>query len=425
MLDLAERSQGEDELKIKLILDYNRMTRGSGGSSEAVKSLNRFPDSVAISLCKVPTTNLSGSLLGRGVWSLIGVLSRFKKASFLREVLGVYHIKAFLADDNMIITSANLSSEYLTNKQDRYIMITDAKQLCDYFQKVLDVISEYSHRISPDGEIHPPKRPRFAELGRDLVELGADADIEDQIASSIELRLRSGSRHPEDCTIASYFQCPPLDIKSEESVMTTISKLCGKKETDVFLLTPYLNLPRYFVSLLKDRERPVRIVSGVPVTRHSVGESKTPSLERVRTVLLPKLYSYMSYSLLERLGAPRTGKEAEEQEPVSYYEYKRPNWSFHFKGVYFLRSCRTRAGPQTQRSVIATTFGSSNYNYRSTNRDFECSFVLIPNQSQALEKSLRSELENICKNSVKVCAPKNTWRRLFLLKVIRILHEYL
>ena len=43
----------------------------------------------------------------------------------LSEILGVYHCKFCLFDQTVILTGANISSEYLTNRQDRYMMIEE------------------------------------------------------------------------------------------------------------------------------------------------------------------------------------------------------------------------------------------------------------------------------------------------------------
>ncbi|KAH8581932.1 silencer-associated factor [Cryptosporidium sp. chipmunk genotype I] len=399
------------------------MTRKKENVNPFIKALNRYQNSVVISLCKIPVVNYSGNLLGRATWNIINILSKFKRTSFLREVLGVYHIKIFMADDNIIITSANLNSEYFSYKQDRYIMITGAKEICDYFERSLDLISEYSHRVLSDGKILKPQKPNFNELKKDLMELNIDADFHDQIASKIKKKINNADISDE-CVLASYFQCSPINIKSEEQIVKNISQLCDEKNTDVFLISPYLNLPKYFISLLKNRERSINIVSGVPITKCDRVTKKynKPSLERIRTLVLPKLYAYINHSFINQLGTQR-------KRVINYYEYKKPNWSFHFKGIYFFRNIGKfnpcEPSLQTQGPIIATTFGSSNYNYRSTNKDFECSFVLIPNQNKALEKSLKNELANIMNTSVKQCAPKNTWRRLFILKVVKIFQEYL
>ena len=39
------------------------------------------------------------------------------------ELIGLQHCKLFVFDDSVIISGANLSSDYFTNRQDRYILI--------------------------------------------------------------------------------------------------------------------------------------------------------------------------------------------------------------------------------------------------------------------------------------------------------------
>ena len=46
----------------------------------------------------------------------------------ISEILGVYHCKFCLFDENVILTGANLSAEYLTNRQDRYMLIEQATE---------------------------------------------------------------------------------------------------------------------------------------------------------------------------------------------------------------------------------------------------------------------------------------------------------
>lgn len=56
---------------------------------------------------------------------LFPVLHSFLRSyipSPLDEVAGVFHIKAYIIDDQVILTGANLSEEYFTDRQDRYIL---------------------------------------------------------------------------------------------------------------------------------------------------------------------------------------------------------------------------------------------------------------------------------------------------------------
>ena len=43
------------------------------------------------------------------------------------EVVGVNHIKAFVFDDDVVMTGANLSESYFTSRQDRYVRFRCAR----------------------------------------------------------------------------------------------------------------------------------------------------------------------------------------------------------------------------------------------------------------------------------------------------------
>lgn len=61
--------------------------------------------------------------------------------------------------------SANLSNDYFTNRQDRYFVIEDCKQLCDFYDELVENVGEFSFLLQPDGttrlnsdtDIHPLK----------------------------------------------------------------------------------------------------------------------------------------------------------------------------------------------------------------------------------------------------------------------------
>ena len=43
------------------------------------------------------------------------------------EVIGLQHCKLFVFDDSVIVSGANLSTDYFTNRQDRYILIENCE----------------------------------------------------------------------------------------------------------------------------------------------------------------------------------------------------------------------------------------------------------------------------------------------------------
>lgn len=47
--------------------------------------------------------------------------------------------------------SANLSNDYFKNRQDRYFMIENCGDLCDFYSNLVETIAEFSFELLPDG----------------------------------------------------------------------------------------------------------------------------------------------------------------------------------------------------------------------------------------------------------------------------------
>ena len=52
-----------------------------------------------------------------------------------------------------IIFRANLSNDYFTNRQDRYWVIEDSAELCDFFCSVVETISKHSFQLQKDNTV--------------------------------------------------------------------------------------------------------------------------------------------------------------------------------------------------------------------------------------------------------------------------------
>jgi len=83
------------------------------------------------------------------------------EAGGLREIIGVHHMKLHVFDDNVMITGANLSDDYFTNRQDRCYVILGAKHLADFVSDLNDTISDVSFRLGVEGNLETtPKFPK-------------------------------------------------------------------------------------------------------------------------------------------------------------------------------------------------------------------------------------------------------------------------
>lgn len=70
----------------------------------------------------------------------------------LDEVAGVFHLKAYIIDDNLILSGANLSEEYFSDRRDRYMHFRHgAGGLVDFYADLIDVMCKYSDPYSSSG----------------------------------------------------------------------------------------------------------------------------------------------------------------------------------------------------------------------------------------------------------------------------------
>ena len=58
----------------------------------------------------------------------------------VKEVQGTHHIKYYIFDNDVILTGANLSESYFTERQDRWYVIKNCKELADYLEGLTEVL---------------------------------------------------------------------------------------------------------------------------------------------------------------------------------------------------------------------------------------------------------------------------------------------
>lgn len=65
------------------------------------------------------------------------------------EAMCVQHMKVFLFDDTVLLSGANLSTDYFTVRHDRYLRLTAETHVADFFDALLDAVGECSYSVRP------------------------------------------------------------------------------------------------------------------------------------------------------------------------------------------------------------------------------------------------------------------------------------
>lgn len=94
------------------------------------------------------------------------------------ELFGLQHMKLYIFDDTLVISGANLSNDYFTNRQDRYYVIKD-KKLTDFYCGLVKKVQSFSLQLDKNDNVrlghgwkHLPykgSRIGFVEEARNLV----------------------------------------------------------------------------------------------------------------------------------------------------------------------------------------------------------------------------------------------------------------
>ena len=110
-------------LKLKIIMDLNRCQRKEH-NIRTVDLINKYNLTKHLYLYNNPCAKIKRIF-----------------PTMLRELFGVFHTKIIISDNDILITGANLSKSYFTNRKDRYYYISNSNSLANYLDTYLNNIS--------------------------------------------------------------------------------------------------------------------------------------------------------------------------------------------------------------------------------------------------------------------------------------------
>eukprot|EP00306_Pavlova_sp_CCMP459_P002848 CAMPEP_0185181408 /NCGR_PEP_ID=MMETSP1139-20130426/32997_1 /TAXON_ID=298111 /ORGANISM="Pavlova sp., Strain CCMP459" /LENGTH=453 /DNA_ID=CAMNT_0027747243 /DNA_START=30 /DNA_END=1388 /DNA_ORIENTATION=- len=329
------------------------------------------------------------------------------------EILAVQHVKAFVFDNDVLITGANMSSDYFTNRHDRYVLISGEPQVADFFDDLLKVLGACSFTV-PRGvgsgfgterartRLIPPRcvtapgccTAHPLEVSRAMTARIHDVFHKHRAQSTVE----EGAEGPCDGVGATTFVVPTVqlgsaDLRQDESVCTQAmalpSELGGGSVT---VSSPYCNFtPAALQSLAR---RPLPSVKGEGSEQASTparvelitaaSEANGFYASRGVSSLLPTAYAILEYDALifleDRIGAA----------DVTLRLWRRGTDTFHAKGIWYAPPARGQ--DDAFEDPCLTVVGSSNFGVRSTERDLEAQILLVTSD-HTLRGALGRELK--------------------------------
>eukprot|EP00474_Spongospora_subterranea_P004360 CRZ04818.1 hypothetical protein [Spongospora subterranea] len=268
----------------------------------------------------------------------------------IKEVIGVQHTKLYVFDDTVIISGANLSRSYFTNRQDRYYQITD-RHLANYVHELVACIGNASFSyVYGETALSPPVNPLSLQNLPGI--------------SSAYARSSRGS----NTWIFPAIQLGCINVRLDERALFSVLRSISVKECSLTLASGYFNPVSSLEKHLKTCDS--TILTASPMANaffNAQGVSK----------FIPHVYSAIEQRFLSQKN--RVNK-------VSLMEYSRHGWSYHQKGIWIRPSSNT--------APFLSVLGSSNFGYRSLEKDLECQFYLMTSDED-LRQKMTQELDNV------------------------------
>jgi CDP-diacylglycerol--glycerol-3-phosphate 3-phosphatidyltransferase len=359
-----------ENVNVKIVMDHNRALRkvpsknGSATSSaEAVAKAIRLQSNHTVHLFQVLPSPLDSLL-----------------PNPLNEVAGVFHIKAYIIDDSLILSGANLSQEYFSDRQDRYLWIRDGGNgLVDFYAQLIDVLSDNSATYSENNQASSKSSVSKAKLLTQINQLFRD----DNGINSEELLS-----NPDTAAVCiPTFHAPrgfwpehPSYRTDVEATLDLLQEGADSEAARVHLSSAYLNPTTDLLRAVSKYPEVNMVTAG----RLSHGfRPKNHTAGNKGKAWIPTVFDHLAY-------------ETSKQTHAQLYHWERQDWTFHSKGLWV----------EQEKELAAAVVGSSNFGGRSFVRDMESNLLMVfpPTKDSKITQSLQEELDELMHHSKRVDA---------------------
>lgn len=370
-------------LHVSILIDALRGTREAPkecAASLLVPLVERFPDRVDVRLYHTPNF--------RGLKKRI-IPRRFN------EGWGLQHIKLYGTDDELILSGANLSRDYFTNRQDRYHLFK-SKELTNYYAKFHEVLRSISYRLVPA----PDRVDRF------LLEWPEGNGCPEPYISPKEYRthatkLISPLLRPTKTVHASsaatlvypISQLVPLSEPESDTLATEtsgVSYVLDMLSQKAFKGGNWVFTAGYFnpsstvkAGLIASGNSTNGIIINASAEANGFYGSPNPS------GYLPDAYMILAKRFLQdvRTAGVQNAIKMEQWRHVPRTKTL-DGWTYHAKGIWIT--------PPNCTDPVLTLIGSSNFTRRSHRLDLESTCVVITRDT-ALQSALSAEIQHLRK----------------------------
>ncbi|XP_045125336.1 CDP-diacylglycerol--glycerol-3-phosphate 3-phosphatidyltransferase, mitochondrial-like isoform X2 [Portunus trituberculatus] len=365
---VGQRVAAVDGLQVHWLLDHTRGSRGQHSSRSMLHPLlAQYPHSCSVSLYHTP--------------NLRGLLRRLIPQRW-NETIGLQHMKLYVFDDSLLISGANLSNDYFTNRQDRYMVFEECPALAAFYHNLIATVSRFCPQLATDDSTSMPAGTSVHPYLGDLEEYcGAMREAVQELwraecdRTPERLRHIGNTSNPSfsstslDTLVFPTLQMGPFGI-TNDGYVTKRFLSSAEEGSRIHLASGYFNLTEEYMKCVLGQSRAsYSILMAHPEANGFLGAGGFAGA-------IPAAYTQLAKLFFGRV------KDGEQEHRISLHEYRRKGWTFHAKGLWYSRPGQTWP--------VLTMVGSPNFGWRSVQRDLETQVVVVT-QNTALREALHKE----------------------------------
>ncbi|KAK1760350.1 CDP-diacylglycerol-glycerol-3-phosphate 3-phosphatidyltransferase [Echria macrotheca] len=376
---LQQTLRAKPHVKLSILTDALRGTREAPDPSSAsllAPLISEFgPDRVEIRMYHTP--NLTG-------------LRKKYIPKRINEGWGLQHMKLYGVDDEIILSGANLSSDYFTNRQDRYHLFS-SRDITEYFSNIHDAISSLSFLVKPAKSASgfqltwPETNAAVSPLSDPKQFITESTSLLSGLISPKTAPVTALDQTPvekRDTSVYMLAQFSQLLKPDTSTELPAISHVLKTLESPVYAKSSWTFTAGYFNPapsltklLLSTASHNNTVITASPFAN---GFYKSPGVSG----LLPDAYTLLARRFLRAVHHNKREASTVLREWRKGTVGEPGGWTYHAKGLWVTL-------PENKNPSISL-IGSSNYTKRSYSLDLEAN-ALIVTENEGLKRRLGEE----------------------------------
>lgn len=310
----------------------------------------------------------------------------------INEAWGLQHMKLYGFDDEIILSGANLSEDYFTDRQDRYYIFKD-KKLTNYYHKIHETVSSISYQVLPSTKNPSGFRMDWPSSNKSCEpHMNVQRFISDTSYLLEPILKQQDLKNFEEYDDYDKYDTIVYPISQFTPLLHPKNDISTEKPSILRLLT-FLDSPKikwwftagYFNMLPEIQQK---LINGQATGKIITASAKANSFYKSGGVsyYIPEAYLLIAKKFLEDIKAKL------KDHLIKLYEWKNGvvntpgGWSYHAKGIWI-------TAPDEELPSI-TIIGSSNYTKRAYTLDLESNAIVIT-KDPSLKKRMSQEIDNL------------------------------